>query len=531
VNDKTRVIVIGIDGASWDLLEPWINEGVLPTLEKLVKRGIYGRLESTIPPWTIPAWESMTTGKNPKKLGFATFMVKKGYKFVPYIFMKHNQQKMFWELLSDTGYRVILANLPNVYSAKKINGCIISGWLCIDRDKLAYPPELIEDVNKYCGDYKIDILDIDFERGIVIENLQDKNYIKNCEELLEKHFCLFKYLLCKYMWDFGFMVFVTPDRIQHKYWDLKLLLDHYRKIDAKLKELLEMMGDDTILFLMSDHGFGPIKYNLNINEFFIREGFLKLKKNNKRTASMLLLLVEKMSLLSLASSIVNLLPSIIAKRLKEYVSSISFERMDIDWSATKAFAYAVLGDIYINVKGREPSGVVEPGEYNKIREEIIEKLKNISYKGKRLNIQIFKKEEIYPNATLWDNLPDLIIVPTEDGIQSINPNIGTGQVIGESNGTKGNHRLNGILLAYGPGIKKGQRVDARIYDIAPTILHIFDLPIPNDMDGRVLTEIFEEDSEFAKRKPKYVDPSYYDKKQEDEKLKQAIKNLKLKGKI
>ncbi|WP_193383885.1 hypothetical protein [Pyrococcus yayanosii] len=94
------------------------------------------------------------------------------------------------------------------------------------------------------------------------------------------------------------------------------------------------------------------------------------------------------------------------------------------------------------------------------------------------------------------------------------------------------HRLNGIFLAYGPGIKKGYKIEnAKIYDIAPTILHIFGLPIPNDMDGRVLMEIFEEDSEFAKRKPKYVDPSYYEKKQEDEKLKKAIKNLKLKGKL
>jgi len=126
----------------------------------------------------------------------------------------------------------------------------------------------------------------------------------------------------------------------------------------------------------------------------------------------------------------------------------------------------------------------------------------------------------------------LVIVPTDDSIQAINPNIGNSEIITESKGTTGNHRLNGIFLAYGPGIKKGYKIEgAKIYDIAPTILHIFDLPIPNDMDGRVLMEIFEPDSEFAKRKPVYVDPRYYEKEQEDEKLKKAIKNLKIRGKI
>ena len=147
-----------------------------------------------------------------------------------------------------------------------------------------------------------------------------------------------------------------------------------------------------------------------------------------------------------------------------------------------------------------------------------------------LRIQIFKKEDVYPNADLWDNLPDLVVLPTENGVQLINSTVGIGDVIIELKDGRGNHRLNGIFLAYGCGIKKGYKIEgAKIYDIAPTILHIFGLPIPSDMDGRVLMEIFELDSEFAKREPKFVSPSYYAK--EDEKLKKAIKNLKLKRRI
>ncbi|NJE06961.1 hypothetical protein E3E31_00115 [Thermococcus sp. M39] len=480
----------------------------------------------------IPAWESMSTGKNPKKLGFATFMVKDGYKFVPHN-LKHKRQKMIWNLLSDSGHSVIVANLPNIYVAQKINGCMIAGWLYLDKERITYPTNLINELNEHCNGYEVDIFDVDFEKGQIIGGPKDEEYLKRCDKLLETHFLAFTYLLKKCEWDFGFIVFVTTDRIQHKYWDDKVLLEHYKKIDKKLKKVLDTIDKETIVFLVSDHGFGPVKYTLNINEFLIKEGYLKLKKGNKQATTFnLFTLMRKGKLLPLARAFIKLLPNIIAKRLKEKASPISFEKMDIDWDNTKAFAYAVLGDIYLNVKGRDPNGIVDPDEYDKIREEIIEKIRNLEYKGKKLNIQIFKKEEVYPGATLWDNLPDLVIVPTDEGVQDINPNIGNREIITESKDIRGNHRLDGIFLAYGPGIKKGYKIEnAKIYDIAPTILHIFGLPIPNDMDGRVLMEIFEEDSEFAKRKPKYVDPSYYKKKQEDEKLKKAIKNLKLKGKI
>ena len=526
-----KLLVIGLDGATWNLIKPWADKGKLPTFKKLMENGVRGNLESTVPPWTLPAWESMGTGKNSKKLGFATFMVKNGYKFVPHNF-KHKRQKMIWDILSDSGYRSVVANLPNIYVAQKVNGCMVAGWLCLKKDNITYPSELINELNSYCDGYEIDIFDVDFEKGQIISGPKDNEYIEHCDKLLEKHFLAFTYLLKKCKYDFGFIVFVTPDRIQHKYWNSKILLEHYKKVDEKIKKLVEMIDKETIIFLVSDHGFGPVKYKLNINEFLIKEKYLKLRSNKQiRVSSFILYLFRKSKLLSLAKIIANLLPPTIVKRLNEKTLPISFEKMDIDWNSTKAFAYSVCGDVYLNVKGREPNGIIDPSEYDKVREEIIRKIKNLKYKDEKLNIRIFKKEEVYPEATLWDNLPDLIILPSDDGIQAIDPNIGSGEIISKSRGISGNHRLNGIFLAYGPGIKKGYEIKgAKIYDIAPTILHIFGLPVPNDMDGRVLMEIFEPDSEFAKRMPKYVDPSFYEKK-EDEKVKKAIKNLKLSGKI
>lgn len=346
-----KVLIIGLDGATWDLIKPWADEGELPTFKKLMENGVWGNLESTIPPWTIPAWESMSTGKSPKKLGFATFMVKDGYIFVPYNF-RHKQQKMIWDLLSDSGYKVVVANLPNIHVAQKINGCIIAGWLYLDKEHIIYPTILINELNEHCNGYEVDIFDVDFEKGKIISGPKDKEYLKHCNRLLEKHFSAFAYLLKRCEWDFGFIVFVTTDRVQHKYWDNNVLLDHYKKIDKKLEEILGTIDKETILFLVSDHGFGPIKYILNINEFLIKEGYLKLKKPHRQMSSKLLTIIKKSGLLPVARALVNLLPTTLSDRLKENVS-ISFEKMDIDWNNTKAFAYASLGDIYLNVKGRE----------------------------------------------------------------------------------------------------------------------------------------------------------------------------------
>lgn len=503
-----RVLVIGLDGATWDLIKPWADQGELPTFKNLMENGAWGVLESTIPPWTIPAWESMATGKRPDNLGFASFMVKDGYKFTPY-FLKYKKQIAIWDILSAKGYKVLIANLPNIHRAYKVNGCMLAGWLFIDKDSISYPSNLIDELDAYCNGYKVDIFDVDVERGKIIKEPNDKEYVKECGKLLNKHFLAFHYLLKNCKWDFAFIVFTSTDRLQHKYWDESILLKHYKQIDEKIRDILEVIDNKTIVFLVSDHGFGPVKYILNINEFLIREGYLKLKEN-KIAPSKLYALLKRSRLLPLARVLVNSLPDRIIDWLKSKVHILSFEEMNIDWKSTKAFAYSAIGDIYINIKGREPQGIVNPEEYYKIREELVEKIRSIEYKGRKLKISVLKKEEAFSRSSLWDAFPDLVILPTDEGVQEVNPSIGMSEVITEVTSSKGNHRLNGIILAYGPGIKKGYEIKkAKIYDLAPTILHIFGLPIPGDIDGRVLKEIFEPSHELAKRRPVYVDPIYY----------------------
>jgi len=519
-----KVLIIGLDGATWDLIRPWIEDGKLPMLRKLMKGGAWGILQSTIPPWTIPAWCSMTTGKNPSKLCFSTFMIKQGYTFRPY-FLAANEQRKIWDILSDNGKTVCLCNLPDLHYPYKINGHMVVGWLYRDKKRLTYPIDLIDELNNLVNGYKIDIMEADVEKGKIIGSPSAEDYLRSVEELLEKHSLTFEHLLTNKNWDFGFVVFTTPDRIQHRYWDEGILLNHYQKIDKKLDELLSMLDDNITIFLVSDHGFGQRDYIFNINDWLIREGYLRLKNQQNKTKFLLLMvnLSEKLKVYGLIKAVVNLLPSRIPTHikagLKEINSSKSFEQLEIDWKNAKAFAYGVFGDIYINIKGREPEGTVSPSDYDKIRDEIIKKLKELKHNrhnDKGLAVKVFKKEEIYVGATLNDHLPDIVILPTNDGIQSINSNVSHGEMFVRSNG--GEHRLDGIFLAYGKNIKKGLKIqNAKIYEIAPTILHIFGLPIPNDMDGKVLTEIFKEGSELRKRKPIYTEPRYYEKKDNKDK--------------
>ncbi len=529
-----KVLVIGLDGATWDLIKPWADKGELPTFKKLMENGVWGYLESTIPPWTIPAWNSIATGLNPKKLGFATFAIKKGYSFHPY-FLFSKLSRNVWDFLSAKNKKVCVANVPSVSSPYSLNGYIVPGWLYTGKFT-TYPSNLIVELNEVCNGYIADIIVSDVLKAEkVVGSLilhTDSEYIKKSNEVLKKHYLAFKYLITNKDWDFAFLVFAEPDRIQHRFWRNKdVVLSTYRELDKYLAGLLSLIDENTIVFLVSDHGFGTIEYRFNLNEWLIKEGYLKLKqKPNKNKLLSIANFIKNTRLFPLARKIIRILPSNLSESVMKKSSPIKFEDLEIDWKNTIAFAYGVFGAIWLNVKGREPEGAVDPAEYESIRDEIIRKLKRLKLNGKALNVKVFKKEEIYPGANMNDNLPDIVILPTDDGIQSISPNVGYGEIFTKSSG--GEHRLNGIFLAYGKGIKKGYKIKgAKIYDIAPTILHIFGLPIPNDMDGRVLMEIFEPDSEVAKRKPVYVDPSYYDKLEEKQKLKAKIKELKLKKKI
>ena len=504
-----------MDGATWDLIRPWAEKGKLPTFKKLMENGVWGELESTIPPWSIPAWNSLTTGKNPGKLGFATFMVKDNHRFKPY-FMSSFVERNIWDILSENGKKVIVANPPNIHSAYKINGCMVAGWLYKDKETLTYPRNLRYKLDKITGGYKVDIMIADVNKGKIVKSVMtDKEYLKSVNEMILKHSKSFTYLLENNEWDFAFMVFADPDRTQHRFWDYKkILLEQHMRLDAAIGDLLQRIDDETNIMLVSDHGFGPRKKIFNINEWLLKEGYLELRRKKKNKLSKIIELLIKTKTFSITRFLLNFLPSKLLEFLTDKVQVSAFEpTFDIEWHKTKAFCYSVCGDIYLNVYD------------DRVRDDIIQKLKTLRYlknsrEIKEIPVKVFKKEEIYRGEHL-DKLPDLVIL-VDENIQAVNPGLSNGRIFTE--GWGGEHRINGIFLAYGPLFRKGGRVNnAKIYDIAPTILHIFGIPIPKDMDGTVLKEIFEEGSELAKGEILYQEIS------EKERIRRKVRKLRTLG--
>jgi len=497
-----RILVIGLDGASMDLIKLWAHEGKLPTFAKLMREGSYGNLESVIPTFTIPAWNCMTTGKNPGKIGCFSFLQKApgSYDFRVYSSLV-KKEKNIWDILSNYGKKVFVFNAPNVLRAYKINGYMVAGWLCISEEKLTYPKSLREEI--YNLNYKRDVWAIE---KILID---DREFSRRHMEITEKHYNILLHFL-KRDWDFGFVVFTELDRVSHRFsWDTKnSLLRHYQNMDRKLKQLLDKLdseNNETTIMIVSDHGFGPNKRIFLINEWLKKKGFLEVERMPAiKLANSLMLILRRPNILKILRLLAKFLPLI---PLYQSVYPRT-GRLPILWDKTKAFAYSTWGAIYINLRGREPQGIVKEEEYEKLRSEIIEELREISVKA-------YRREELY-HGEYQELAPD-IIVQIDDNVNFISAKVGYGKEFLE--GFDGNHRRNnGTFIAWGPDIRGNFEINAKIYDIAPTILHMFGIPIPRDMDGRVLKEIFK--GELAMREIKYQEID------ERERIKKKIRELK-----
>jgi len=530
-----KMLIIGLDGATWDVLVPLIEKGQLPTLEKLVKNGSYGVLESTIPPVTGGAWLSMATGKTPGRTGIIDFLNRKTdelklYPTASSDFKGHS----FWDYLSKANKKVGVFNYPMLFPPYKVNGFMVSGLGSSPDDEIAFPPFLKKELENVESPYEI-YVDYHSKK---YENLD--LFIRDLNKFLDKFEKWVYYLITNKEWDALFLVFSVTDWMQHIIWRhidenhpmydpetspryKQEFIKFWQRIDRILGNIINTIPKDTIVFLVSDHGFGPNDQTFNLAKWLVMKGYMKRKKDPKKAFKKYVYktatLVAKTPLRKLFS----------AKTRKSVGNALRTSIVDeIDFEKSKVFCLGhtiPFGAIYINATDEK--------EREEIKVQLIRDLNNISKDiGKDVSVQVYEPRKLYSGEKV-DLLPDIIFTINNWRCVIIEDNFDRPLFEEKPFSTRhtGSHRLNGIFLAYGPGIKKGQRVDAKIYDVAPTILHIFGLPIPNAMDGRILMEIFEEDSEFAKREPKYVDPRYYEKTNEDEKLKNAIKHLKLKGKI
>ena len=530
-----RLLVIGLDGATFDLIKPWTAQEELPTLKMLMENGVHSDLISTIPPVSSPAWPSFMTGKNPGKHGIFDFVGRSDGYSREIRNASDIKAKTFWKLLSEEGKMCIVVNVPVTYPPEEIKGCITTGMLTPPNACYVYPPEIYEELKKIC--YIPSVEGEEIRRKTSPEQILDY-LVGVASRRVEAVF----YLMKKFDWDFCMIVFSGTDAIQHNLWQhhRKKILQYYKKVDTLIKELINKAGSKTNIILISDHGFGPVYKAFHINYFLHKLGLLEFKTEGRsgdyvkvkdyRSAKgkleriLFKLGITKEIVYTTAKKMHMLW--ILQKMYKKLYIKIPTTKKAIDWKKTKVFYNSTIGpapSLEINLEGREPEGIVKKEEYAKLREFIISELLKVKdpETGRKIVQDAFRRGDIY-HGPYVSEAPDITFLTNNFEYSATERVYGDSLVSEPVHKGRGAHRMNGIFIAYGPDIKNtGEELKkARIIDLAPTILHMFSLEVPEDMDGKVLTYIFKPDSPIAKR------PKKYRKITEKERVRKRIRRLK-----
>jgi predicted AlkP superfamily phosphohydrolase/phosphomutase len=506
----SQVVVVGLDSASFDVIGPWLKTGKLPNLQKLIAEGVSGKLRSTIHPMSGPAWASFMTGKNPGKHGIFdwTRHIDGNYE-ASLVNSTSLCGKTLWEIVNEAGFTTGVVNVPLTYPPYAVDGYLVSGLLTpSSKSDFVFPPHMADELHRATDGYVI------HGQEWYVEG-KEEACIEGSLTTLEKRGRVVVHLLRTHPCDLNVFVFTETDSIQHRFWKYMdpdfpgykpeyarhadAVLRVFRKADTILGEILAHLPKDAAVIVMSDHGAGPLYKLIFINRWLMHLGLLKLK--NSRVTRFKCWLVENKVLLrgyNILNKIgfSNLYLRIPRSRRNQVVSSF-LTTDDIDWSRTQAYATGDFGQIRINLHGREPEGIVSPGEeYEELVEFITKKLYELEdpETGERIVDKVYRKGEIYSGECL-ELAPDLLFVAYEYAYIS-SKHFGFEEsdlMVRSAYANSGNHRQDGIFIAYERGIKRGEIAQgARIIDIAPTVLYLMGIPIPEDMDGRVLTEIFDE---------------------------------------
>ncbi|MBS7270610.1 MAG: alkaline phosphatase family protein, partial [Candidatus Freyarchaeota archaeon] len=471
-----KVLLLGIDGATWNVILPLVEQGKLPTFKQLIENGVWANLESTIPFLSSPAWKSYSTGKNPGKLGlfgWCRFDIKNLELRVNVNTPSRTPE--IWDYLGEHGLTSGVVNLPLSLPPKAIRGFIVSGPPMFDSSEYTFPKDLKKDLVEKFG-YRINPSAYSFEPKQLLSN--KRILAQEVEELIKKRFKAAKYLIELYSPDFFQLTLFYTDVIQHFFWKEMETKDEkfgqviekiWETIDKEIGSLIASLKEDTNILIMSDHGFTGVKATFYLNTWFLEKGYLNL--------SLIDVLLTKLRLYARKTSqsfsrlrlggLSRLMPRRNLIRLLLRISSRESSNLlnQADWAKTKAISVGECG-IFLNPNlNRE--------EYEKLRLKLMKEIKTIidPRTGEYLVADVKKKEEIYHGEHM-DFAPDLVVVPNEG--YRVYDSLMRGVWDFENRVWSAYHTLHGVFLACGPDIKNWGRIgDVKIYDLAPTILHMF----------------------------------------------------------
>lgn len=529
-----RVLTIGLDGASFDLIRPWVSQGELPSFARILAGGASGELATTVPPMTFPAWTSFMTGVNPGKHGIFDFTERdpRGYG-VRFVNANWRRARTLWQILSDAGKRVAVVSVPVTYPPEPVNGLMISGF---DAPGMAggqadqrsmFPPSLHQELIDKLGGYVIS------SNAVALTGKPDLALQAILATLDQKITCA-KYLYQKQPWDFFMVLLGETDLVSHHFWKYhdttsplhvtppsrdcaEAILAVYRKADAFIGDMLAMADPSTTVIVLSDHGMGGCGDTaVHLNLWLAQEGFLSFRqamRTGSRAAARLsperlvgttLGTLKRVGLRMLPPNLKRWLlrtrPSLV-NRVESYLRFGA-----IDWSRTTAFAEEnpYYPPVWINLRGRDPQGTVAPEDYEATRSLLIERLTawRCPSTGARLVKHVHRREDVYRGPWVH-KAPDLLIEWHLEGRHSYVPRLSKPHespapvrklTRAEWDSVKsGSHREAGVLMLHGRGIRRAHAVTgADILDVAPTILYLLGLPLPADLEGTVLEAALEE---------------------------------------
>ncbi|MBU0638839.1 MAG: alkaline phosphatase family protein [Planctomycetes bacterium] len=503
-----RFLIIGLDGATFDVLDPLIDAGRMPNFKRLIDEGVSGVLMSTKPPITPAAWTTFMTGKGPGRHGildFEKFDVKA--HTLTFNSTYEIREKTLWEILSDKGLRVGSINLPMTYPPKPVNGFVISGFETPSVDaEFTWPPDLKKDILREIPDYDYRT---NWRRkafggdALLAENL---GYISRS---FEQGWHLTHYCGEKYGWEVLMVLFKFVDNLQHKAWRYldprtcdryprraEMAAECFTRLDDVLGKLFAYADEhNATVLIMSDHGHGSLDGKAQPNLLLRDWGYLALRSGWQQAGTR-------------ATYWLHRLTKGKATRFEQGSRGIETD-LAVDWSRTKACVMhaGIYGNLYINLKGRGPYGIVDPADYESLRDELAERLRAAKTRdkhGREITIfpEVYKTEELY-DCSREDNpdLPDLLLAPAP-GLAVVRKIRRQRAVRWCSSGRlEGTHRVEGIVALRGPAVCRGERIEANIVDIAPTVLAGLGLRVPVDMEGQVMRQAFTTDPVVEREPP------------------------------
>lgn len=522
----SKLFILGIDGATFDIINPLLGGGELPHMQRVIERGVHGILRSTIPSLSAPAWVAFMTGKNPGHYGSYHFRKINVDTYDNIYNLDLINSSAFsgdtvFDYLGRMGYRVGMTTIPVTYPPWELNGFMISGYPCPDPDEnpnFTFPWNLGEELRE-----NLNWTEKENSQSIPKAEMRGAT---NPDDVLAGGITLMNRatdqtlrLMDRFESDVTVLVWGAIDRAQHTLWKyhdpshilhrrengFQPYIQHlYRHADHLLGKIMDHIGPEARLIIVSDHGAGPKQgSHFHLNAWLYEHGYLKTTLKHKLVNNPIIPLLKA----PMRRMVINMGGD---QRRKVIRASQMFAQHSLNFNKTLAYRFPIdeqTEGLVINLRGRQPLGIVGESEYESLRMELIERLSAIvnPVTGERVVKKCYRREDLYSGDKV-NQAPDILLLLENNyfpGSRSSGKIFSQIQTV-YLEAISGSHRPEGIFMACGPGFSQGKlKEDASILDVAPTVLYALGEKIPRDIEGRIISDAFSRDC--LQHPPQFVD--------------------------